>query len=252
MANFDEDIKRITNTMLEDGTVEDIISKKIAKSFEEAIDSAFRWGDLKKTIEKRITEILVPYIENYDMSKYIVKLDTILSEIIEQTALSENKKLLENFKHLMLEPTVKTVTLSDMFEEYKKFVAAEMDTAARDIDFDNGEPEYIPMDVRCYFEKEEERIWSSFDWASIEFGVEEKDQEETLNRTIKLTHYKNDKDKAYGFTYETNVPVDRLKYLSDFDIYLLTLSRANVKIVIDKEDIMDEVYSNTKPELSYS
>ena len=252
MSNFDEDIKRITNTMLENGTVEEIISKKIAKSFDDAINDAFRWGDLKKAIENRITSVLVPYIENYDMSNYIAKLDVILTEIINETGLSENKKLLENFKNLMIEPGIKSIKLSEMFKEYKKFVAAEMNTSGRDIDFEEGEPEYEPIIAECRFEKENERIWSIFDWADIEFSVEEDDQQQNLNRTIKLTRYKNDKCDLYDFKYESGIPIDKLRYLSDFDIYLLKLSRANVKIEIDEACMDDEVYADAKPEPSYS
>lgn len=52
MANFDEDIKRIMNEAFEDGTVDTIIKEKIRKGMENAIDSAFKWGELKDAIEK--------------------------------------------------------------------------------------------------------------------------------------------------------------------------------------------------------
>ena len=118
MANFDEDIKRIMNETFEDGTVDTIIKEKIRKGMENAIDSAFKWGELKDAIEKRVKNVLVPYIESYDMGDYITKLDTVLTDIVNQTALQDNAQILGNFKKLMIEPGVKSVTLKDILEQY--------------------------------------------------------------------------------------------------------------------------------------
>ena len=49
-------------------------------------------------------QILVPFIESYDMSGYIVKLDTLLAEMVNKSVLIDNKNLLENFKFMMEEP----------------------------------------------------------------------------------------------------------------------------------------------------
>ena len=65
----------------------------------------------------------MPFIEKYDMSDYIVKLDTVLTEIVNQTALVDNKRLLRNFQYLMTEPQEEEVKLSDLFREYEKYVA---------------------------------------------------------------------------------------------------------------------------------
>lgn len=97
MANFDEDIQRITNELLENGTVDKILREKIEEGFTKAVESAFSYGVLKDAIKKRVEEILVPFIEGYNMSDYLVKLDTVLTDIVNSTTLSDNKKLLENF-----------------------------------------------------------------------------------------------------------------------------------------------------------
>ena len=46
MANFDEDIIRITEEVLSDGTVDRIIREQVVKGFENAISNSFKWGDL--------------------------------------------------------------------------------------------------------------------------------------------------------------------------------------------------------------
>lgn len=102
MTNFDEDVKKITDEILQDGTVDKIIRENIIKGFELAIERSFSYGKLSDAIRKKTDEGLVPFIEKYDMNNYIVKLDTVLSEIVNSTALVENKKILENFKNLMI------------------------------------------------------------------------------------------------------------------------------------------------------
>lgn len=104
MANFDEDIKRITDEILSDGAVDQIIREKVTDGIEKAIASSFNYGKLEKAVKERVEQVLVPFIENYDMSAYIVKLDTVLTEMVNKSVLTDNKNLLENFKFMMEEP----------------------------------------------------------------------------------------------------------------------------------------------------
>ena len=77
MANFDEDIRRITNEVLQDGTVDQIIREKVTDGIKGAISDSFGYGKLRNAIKERVEQVLVPFIEKYDMSDYIVKLDTV-------------------------------------------------------------------------------------------------------------------------------------------------------------------------------
>lgn len=249
MASFDEDIKRITDEILQDGTVDKIIKENITKGFESAIESSFAYGKLRAAIRKRTVEILVPFIEEYDMNNYIVKLDTVLSAIVNSTALVENKKLLENFKNLMTEPDMKTITVSELFEQYKLYVAKEMDTDGRNVQVDDG-VYYAPMEVNFEVVEEEDRSWSYFDKAVLELSVAEEEQQEELNRTIRLDHYKNGKE-GWDIISEFNPPIKSLRYLDDFDVFLLKLQRANVKLILDKKSDCDSVISENEPEATY-
>lgn len=249
MANFDEEIKKITDEILQDGTVDKIVRDKIINGFSEAIDSAFAFGELRKAIKKRIEEVLVPVIENYDMSEYIVKLDTVLMEIVNSTALVENKKILENFKNLMIEPEKKTITVSELFEQYKRYVAKEMDTDGRDVQIEDT-VYYEPMEVSFEFKKEQERSWSCFDRAVLEFSVAEEEQQENLNHTIRLDHYKNGAE-GWDIIAEINPEITSLRYLDDFDILLIRLSKGMVKLIIDEESDWDNVISDNEPQVTY-
>lgn len=249
MTNFDEDIKRITDEIMKEGTLEQIIKEKITKGFESAIDSAFSFGKLRDAIRKRTDEVLVPLIESYDMSEYIVKLDTVLTEIVNSTALTDNKRILANFKSLMTEPERKPITVTELFEEYKKFVATEMDTYGRDVVVEDT-AYYEPMEVELEIIEEKDRPWSSFDRATLELSVTEEEQQEKLNRSIRLEHYKNGKE-GWDIYTEFNPDIASLRYLDDFDVYLFKLQRARVKLIIDEKYDTDSVDSANEPEATY-
>ena len=250
MANFDEDIKRITDEVLSDGTVDQIIREKVAEGIEKAVSSSFNYGKLEKVIKERVEQVLVPFIENYDMSAYIVKLDTVLTEIVTSSTLTDNKKILENFQYLMKEPQITEIKLTDLFKEYKKFVARNMDTYGREVKWDES-PEYEAMTVYFEFEEECERIWSSFKYATIDFTVDEEEQQEKLNRTIRLAKWNGDRKDGWGIRVDTNPNLNSLRNLHEFDLLLLKLQRADVRIIADELSDEDYVYSDTKPEPTY-
>jgi len=99
-----EELLKIAQESLSSEEVEVIVKDKFMKALGSAIDDAFRWGDAKKAIENKVKEVMVPYIESYDFSEYLPKLDSVLTEIVNSDFCIANKKVLENFKNLMLEP----------------------------------------------------------------------------------------------------------------------------------------------------
>ncbi len=251
MANFYEDIKRIMDEAFEDGTVDTIIKEKIRKGMENAIDSAFKWGELKDAIEKRVKNVLVPYIESYDMGDYITKLDTVLTDIVNQTALQDNAQILGNFKKLMIEPGVKSVTLKDILGQYKKYVADNMETSGRGIVYD-GTPHYEPMGVTAEIVKEEDRPWGHFEYATLELAVEEEEQKDALNFSVQLSRWDSQyEEKGYAVRYDVAPSIHGLSRLSDFEIYILRLARAGVRVLDDIEYIDDEVVPTEEPEATY-
>lgn len=250
MANFDEDIKRITDEILSDGTVDQIIREKLTEGIESAISNSFRYGKLEKAVKERVEQVLVPFIEGYDMSAYIVKLDTILTEIVNKSVLVDNKKLLENFQFLMEEPDVTEIKLTDLFSEYEKFVAKNMDTSGRKVEYED-DVNYEAMNVYFEFEEEKERSWSSFKYATIDFTVDEEDQQDELNRTIRLSMWTGDRKNGWEIRTNTNPDLFSIRNMDEFDLFIAKLQRADVRIIADRLGDEDYVYSDTKPEPTY-
>ena len=251
MANLDEDIKRITDECLSDGTIDEILRKKIVAGFEGAISDSFKWGELNKAIQTKVKSVLVPYIENYDMSEYIVKLDTVLTDIINNTMLVDNKTLLENFKSLMTEPNRETITVSELFDIYNKWVAKDIETSGRDVDFESSTPQYVSIETNVNFEEEEQRRWSSFTYGTLELTVDEDDKEETFNRCIRLSRWNDDKKEGWNINYSMPSDLNSLRNMNDFDIFMMTLERARVRIILDVKYDSEEVTPDTEPEPTY-
>lgn len=249
--NFNDDITRITNELLADGTVDKILREHIEAGFTKAIDDSFKWGELNNAIKKRVTEVLVPFIEGYDMSAYITKLDTVLTDIINQTCLQDNAKILENFRSLMTSPEEMTVTVSEIFKRYKEYVATHMDTSGREVQFED-DVNYEPMDVFVEFVEDDDRSWSCYKYATLELSVGEEEQEENLNFSIRLSRWKSEKKEGYEIEHRISPSVCGLAGLNEFDVYLLRLSRAGVRVLMDVRCDEDYVYSEEKPEATYS
>ena len=104
MKTFEQKIAETVNEKLNDGTVEKLVEQYIEKGVSDALNEVFSWsGEGKKLIEKKLNETIVPVIERHDFNQYLTKLDSVLMEIVNNTILTDNKKMLENFKELMKE-----------------------------------------------------------------------------------------------------------------------------------------------------
>lgn len=245
--NLEESIKDVIQTKLSDGTIEKIISEKLEKGIESAMDDLFRsYGDVGKVIKEKTTEVLIPAIENHDFSNNIVKLDTILTEIVNTTALVENKKLLENFKELMIEEDKKTITVSELFERYCKYVEKEVDTSNLKVMFED-DVIYETVDCTVEFEEGEGRSWSNLERANIVFECE---KDEKLNFIIPVSRWKTD-DK-WDIDYRNDASIRSLRFMNDFEIFVAKLSRCWCKVLIDTRYKDDWVVPNERPEASYS
>ena len=177
------------------------------------------------------------------------------TEIAIETLLQEAKidyyAFKPGFRFMMTEPQSKEVKVSELFKEYKAFVSKNMETSGRDVSYDSDEPEYEAMEVAVVFEEEDKRSWSSYKYATLDFSVDDDEQEDELNRTIRLSRWKNDKKTGWEIRTECNPAISSLRHLDKFDLLLVKLQREDVRLMVDVADDDDYVYSDTKPEATY-
>ena len=243
--------ERITNAVMEklnDGTVEQIVKDSVESAIKKSLDDLFSWsGAGKKLIDEKVKEVIVPVIERHDFNQYIVKLDSILTEIINQTSLADNKEILENFKALMVEPGEEVIKLSTIFQKYCEYVAHDIDTTGLEACCEDGDPYYEPVTANMEVEHED-RWLSSSEYCRVKFSCEE---DENLNKELRLYRSRDDRNWTISYVTDTFCDINSLRSLSDFDIFLMTLRRAFVDVELDTEsEYADDIEPEETPEWS--
>lgn len=244
-----DELLKIAQSVLTEEEVQEIVKEKFKGAVEEAVKEAFRWGDAERAIKNRITEVMVPYIEKYDFTEFLPKLDTVLTEIVNSDSCMAEKRILENFKALMLEPEQKEIKVTDLFKAWIKQCEKDINVDNLEVCCDDG-VYYAPVDCEMRFSEEEKPSWSSFNRGIIMF---ENDHDESLNIEIPVLAYINSYGKAepYKIGLSSDIKISSLRRLSDFEVLLLRLERAGTAIVIDEEWDSSYIEPEKEPEATF-
>ena len=247
--NLEDSVKSVIEEKLNDGTVEKIIADKFEKGLNDAIGDLFRsYGDINKLIQEKVKEVLIPAIEGYDFSEYVVKLDAVLTQIVNSTVLVDNKTLLSNFKELMIEDKKKRVIkVSEIFQEWCNYVAKKVETDGLEVIGDD-EPSYEDVNVTMVVEYEEGRAWSDLKKANIFFECE---HDETMNFSIPISKWGKFDEGNWTIDLVISPDISNLRYMSSFEIFLLKLKRMFIKIELDEEEIEEYVEPEAQPEVNW-
>ena len=241
-----EELLKMAQECLSEEEVKEILRKKFKELIESSIESAFRWGDAEKALKKKIDDVMAPYIEKYDFSEYLPKLDTVLTEIVNSDACIENKKILENFKELSIKQEEKEMKVTDLFDAWIAMCEKKISTTGLEVEFDDG-PHYESVGCEMRIEESERPVWSSVHRMVIVF---ENEHDEELNMEIPISKW--DFEKEYTLDSLGCVDIKSLRYLGEFDMLLMRLQRAGTKIIIDKTEDDGEIYPEAEPEASFS
>lgn len=248
MNDFEKHLAEVVANKLSDGSIEKIINDKIEEAIKKALEDVFSYrGAAKELLEKKIAEVIVPLIEHHDFNKYLIKLDEVLTSIVNQTNLSENRNILRAFEGCMKEPGKKEVKLSEIFEMYIKHVADNVSTDDLDAECEDGEPYYECVTANLEVEYVD-KGWlstSRFDDCFVNFSCEE---DENLNCQIKL--YKSTDSDSWSILRGVGaIEIGSLKHLSEFEVFLSVIQRSFCKIIIDTEsECADDIEPTEKPE----
>ncbi|QDX94621.1 hypothetical protein EEL30_21505 [Brevibacillus laterosporus] len=246
---IEQSIKDVISKKLEDGTVEKLIEEQLEKGINNALNSLFgSYGDVTKVIEKKVKSVMIPYLESYDYSEYIVKLDSVLTDVLKHSAL-ENKKLLTNFKSL-IEPSEheKSLKVTDLYERWMDYVAKNVNTDDLKIDYDDG-VSYEYIDVRFEVDYNENRNWDIYEYAVLSFECE---QDKEMNFSIRLSRWKEGSDKGWNMNFDSVHELSSLRHLKEFEIQLMKLAQNHTKIILDKDYDQDVIQPEAEPEATYS
>lgn len=244
-----EELLKIAQESLSSDEVNQIVKEKFMKALGDAIDDAFRWGDAKDALKKKVTEVMVPYIEKYDFSSHLPKLDSVLAELVNSDTCMGNKQILENFKDLMTEPEQKEIKVTDLFKAWIKQCSEDIDTDGLEICYDDS-VSYSCVDCEMRVEELDKPSWSSYQRAIITF---ENEHDEKLNVEIPVSKWvwDNGKEEQYTLSISNDVCISSLRNLNEFQILLMRLEKAKTAIIIDKDSCFDEIYPEAEPEARF-
>lgn len=246
---IEQSMKDVIGKQLEEGIVERLVVEQLEKGINKALDSLFGpYGDVTKILESKLKSVMVPYLEGYNYSEYIVKLDDVLQEVL-KSATPDNKKILNNFKELVTENNApKTINVSDLFDRWMKYVAENVSTDNLEVDYDDG-VSYESVPVTFEIEYDDKRSWSAFEYASLLFECE---HDEEMNFAIRLSRWTSDRKEGWEIRYDKYPDIRSLRHLKDFEIFLMKLSQSDTRLIIDEDSGEDDVRPNKEPEPTFS
>ncbi|OPX87748.1 MAG: hypothetical protein A4E53_02370 [Pelotomaculum sp. PtaB.Bin104] len=244
--SIEKSINDVITAKLAEGIIEKLVAENLEKCINKALENLMgSYGDITKVIEDKIKAVMIKQLEGYDYSEYIVKLDAVLTEILKHTAL-DHKKMLDNFKKLMTDREFpKVVKLTDVFEEFKKYVAKAIDTSNLEVNTDDR-PSYEWVSVTMDVEYEDKRSWSNFQNARVIFECE---KDENLNLELRISKFR---EYPWHASMDVDTSIKSLRNLDEFKIYLLKLGQDRTDIEIDVSSLEDEVEPEAEPEASFS
>ena len=246
--NLEKNIKDIITQKLEDGTVERLIAEQVEKGIEKALGEIFgSWGSATKVIRGQVESVVLPYLEGYDYSNYVTKLDAVLVDVL-KAATTEHNTLLSNFKELISPIEDKTISISALFERWNKYVAQNAKTDGLKINFDDG-PRYDSICTTSEFIENEKPRWSIRSTARLVFECE---HDEEMNFEIHLSKWDSSPRDEWGIEASSVVDINALRHLNELDVYIMALKQNGVKIVVDECSIEDDVTLDAVPEATFN
>lgn len=186
----------------------------------------------------------MPAIERVSLDDYTVKLDAVLTEIINSTNLVDNKKILGNFKNLMTEPDKDVISLKDVFEKYKEYVSENVDTSELEI-YTDDRPAYQNVTAEVTVDIRTSIFGGRF--CDLVFKCEE---DEKLTKEIHL--YESEGNGFRITRLKSGLDINSLRRMDKFDIFMMRLDRAfcNITDIMDMYD--DDIEVEAEPEASWS
>lgn len=223
MSNLENNIKDCIAKELEKGIVEKVITEKLESCIGSALSDMFSWrGDVSKVIEDKVKSVMIPYIENYDYSQYIVKLDSVLTDVLKNSTL-ENKKILENFKSIVGNEVPEEIKITDIFTKWTEYCKNSIDNGKLDFDCDGA---YM---TTCFVTDEISSSWSSYETYMVRFECEE---DEDLKYEFQIDRWKDRKDK-FSLRYKGEGTIRSLRVLNDFEVFLMNISQGYENVILD-------------------
>lgn len=231
-TSIEQNIKDCIQKQLEEGIVEKVITKQFEKCLESSIESLFSYGAIRDVVKDQLKQTLVPFLENYDYSECVVKLDHVLKETL-ATSFSDNNKLVKNISELLKKDDVEVVKMSDIFTAYNEYCANTIDHDKIDIDYEGG---YVNT---CLNVDEVHSTWSSFERHIVSLTCEEDSE---LNIEFEINRFKDSRSDKYDVSFRGPREITAIRHMSSIEILLLKLSQSYNNVELDTTAESEEIF----------
>ncbi len=240
-------INKVYETKMKDGSFERIVSEQFEKMIKDVCGDVFGYGsDIKKKMQSNIGELMSGVVESSDFSEYVVKIQTVIDETLNNSSLGDYKEMLKKIKSLFGIKEVQfgqQVKITEILEKYTEYMESELSEDDFDDDEINRDDGTKNAYLECYVEVENAEDDKRGYFSSIrekklvKLGHEKEDEHE--DTIIEFEIVKDYKDR-YGVRLDKDFRVSDLRYLPSFIVYLLNLQQACAEIIIDTTNSTDE------------
>lgn len=244
-------IKKVFNEKLNDGTIEEIVRKKIDEMISSILQDQMSWsGAVKKGLEERLKPIMLEAVAKCDLSQTAAVVTDLLNSAVKTSPVHLIKDTYDGIKTLFATNEEaqdisfgKKVRLSDIFKFYVKTFAEET----------YYESDLEDKDIDIHYDDCSEK----YAYIGAVMEVEETTRENYWGRSkteyrITLSNNYNDKDIVFSVkdSYDGTLRIDidtgnmllaELRHIPSIFLYLIQLKNCWCDIHIDTENEMEEV-----------
>ena len=247
-------INKVFEEKMHDGTIEKIISEKIDNMISEICNNQMRWdGAAKKAMEEKISPLILQAVEKSDLSHLVTKITLLINASMNGSALEQYHDTLASVRnlfgvneHVKALREKKTVNLSEIFEEYKKYLKDLYDRDDFDTDDITDDGEEVTACIGCAMEvapEENRYVWRKPGY-EVEFSTDKSDDErhnKSGDIRFKL-NWNYNSTELHLYADLGSLSLSDLRYCPPFILYLATIEREWIPVEVDIESYDDEVY----------
>lgn len=221
------------DSLAQDGVVEKAITETFEKTVIQAVENSLDSYNLRKDIEKKVTEEVNKVVADIDFQSYNTFMCEKMSQIINETCREDLcEKIEKKFKDIFLCQT-KEIKLSEIFKKYRDIACENVDESEK---FDR-------MDEGWHYKLEEDERYG---WIECELDYESGEHRYRRDSNISFTIHKDYKDKTRGKIYTLYLDGYNIESkfnfasLNDVEIMLVQAAMNEIPIIIDiDEDDVD-------------
>ena len=234
------DINKIIMDKVEEmessGSIKSLIENSIEKTVQDAIKNKLESYEVRNALEKQVGDNISTIIKDIGLSAY----NSFIADSIKKIFENEYKKdLAEKIQTIVNQTLLKkydTITLSEIFEKYRKHVNENVDE----------DDKILYENFTCTYESYPGTISKNVNYYNCYFDKEDQSNLDNAKIRINFVSYASNEPVTISSLYINGYDIKTdflMKYMDDFEALLFNLWYNKTPIILDTENIdLDENY----------